>query len=116
MISPREYTSPLSVIPASIASGTTTSAAINIAGATLVGIHLPATLTGTSLSFQAASSEGGTYQPVTGSSGGTYSLTVSGGKFVLLNPADFAGIAHLKLVSNASEAADRNFELVVRPV
>lgn len=116
MPSTTDYPTALSTTTATIASSTTTSSAIDLGGTTLAGIQLPASFTGTSITFQAATTLGGTYQTVITSGGSTVSVAVTAGRFVTLSPSDFAGIQFLKLVSSASEAATRTIELVTRPV
>lgn len=111
-----DYPSFLSSVTAAIASGQTVSEAVDLAGTTLVGIQLPVALTGTALSFQAATSLGGAYQQMIDGNGNALSKTVSQGKFLTLSPAEFAGVQFLKVVSNASEGASRALELVTRPV
>lgn len=98
-----------------IASGQTSSGAVDLQGTTLVGIQLPATFTGTALTFTAATAIGGTYQAVY-SSGSAYSVTVAQGKFIALDPSVFAGIRFIKIVSGSSEGGARTLELATRPV
>lgn len=98
-----------------IANGQTISGAIDLSGTTLAGIHLPAAFTGTSLSFLAARTFDGTYQGVY-RQGADLSVTVAAGKYVPLNPSDFAGLQFIKIVSGSTEAAARTLTLAVRPV
>lgn len=116
MTSVAEFSPFLAVTTATIANGQTTSSAIDLSGTTLVGIQLPASFTGTSLTFQAATTAGGTYQTVIDGSGTTISRAISQGRYLTLNPIDFAGIQFLKVVSSASEGGQRNLELISRPV
>lgn len=109
------YQPVVTLATASITSGNTASATIDLMGATLCGIHLPAALTGTSLSFQIASASGGTYQTLQ-KNGGDFALPVTQGRYVSLDPATFAGVQFLKIVSSAAEAANRTLTLAVRPV
>jgi hypothetical protein len=116
MTSLREYPSSLTITTATIASGQTTSAAVDLSGTTLVGLQMPASFTGTSVTFQVATSAAGTYQSMTSSTGSALTFTVAGGKYVAANPTDFAGVQYFKLISGSSEGADRIIELVTRPV
>ncbi|UEM08052.1 hypothetical protein JL101_035975 (plasmid) [Skermanella rosea] len=100
---------------ASIANGQTTSGTIALNGSTLCGIHMPAAFTGTSLSFQAASSDSGTFQTIQWN-GADYSVAVTAGRYVALNPSIYAGVSFLRIVSSASEAAARTLTVVSRPV
>lgn len=116
MPAPSDYQTAISTVTATIASSATTSAAVDLGGTTLVGIQLPAAFTGTSLSFQAATSLAGTYQAVIDASGATLSKTVAQGKFLTLDPAEFAGIQFIKIVSASTEGSARDLILVARPV
>jgi hypothetical protein len=98
-----------------IASSGTESAAVDLRGMTLCGFYLPAALTGTAVSFK-ASIDNSTFVTVEDGFGNTVSKTVSASKAIILNPSDFAGIQYLKLVSNATEAAERTITLALRQV
>lgn len=102
-------------VTATIASSDTVSGEVNVYGTTLCGLHLPASFTGTALTFQAAVASGGTYQEVY-KDGAALSVTVAQAKYIALNPADFAGIQYLKIVSGSAEAAERIITLATRPV
>ena len=113
---PSEYQSVIMNVTATIAASGTTSAAVDIGGTTLLGIQLPAAFTGTAISFQAATSLGGVYQTVIDGSGTTLSKTVAQGRYLILDPSEFAGFQFLKIVSGSTEAAQRDLVLVCRPV
>lgn len=94
--------------PVLIASGGTESAAINLKGLCLVGILLPATFTGTTLTFEACDTEAGTFVPVkTGTGGSALSYTVAQATYAAIDPKDFQGINFLKIKSGSTEGADR---------
>lgn len=99
-----------------IANGGTASAEIDLQGTTLHGVYIPSSFTGTSITFTAAPSPGGTHAAVTDGNGNAITKTVAAGKFVPLNPADFAGVRWLKLASGSAEGGDRTIALAVRPV
>lgn len=90
----------------SIASGGTTSATVSTSGMQLVGCQIPALFTGTSISFTAATTKSAAFQELDNSSG-KVSYTVAQGKFISINPADFAAVQYFKIVSNSSEGANR---------
>jgi hypothetical protein len=73
----------------------------------LVGCQIPATFTGTAISFIAATSLTGAYQELDNSSG-KVSYTVAQGKYISISGSDFAGVQFFKIVSNASEGASRS--------
>ena len=99
-----------------ISSGTTTSPEIDLGGTDLVGIMLPATMTGTTMTFTAATATGGTYQAVQDGTGSAISKTISGGKYIAIDPTLLHGVRYLKLVSGSSEGADRAITIVSRPI
>lgn len=103
-------------VDATIAISSTTTGAIDLGGTSLVGLQLPASLDATSLSFTVATAIDGTYQTLIESSGSALSATVSAGKYLIVDPADFAGIRYMKIVSNATESAARTIECITRPV
>lgn len=93
---------PAVVIPTS----TATSGVVSTSGLQLVGCQLPATFTGTAISFTVATTFAGTYQELDNSSG-KLTYTVAQAKYISINPADFAGVQFFKIVSNATEGAAR---------
>jgi hypothetical protein len=97
----------------SISSGQTASAALDLMGGTLCGIYLPASMVGTSLTFQAASSASGSYQTVQ-KNGSDMTLSFAASKYIVLNPSDFSGIRFLKIVSSATETATVSLTLALR--
>ncbi len=111
-----DFQSVINSIAATIPASGTTTAAIDLGGTSLVGIQLPASFTGTGLSFQVATTLSGTYQGVIDGSGTTLLKTIAAGKYLMLDPSEFAGIQFLKIVSNATEAAQRDLTLITRPV
>src|SRR5574343_182709 len=113
-----EFPSNLRSVTATItvATSTTVSAAVDLAGCVLVGIQMPATFTGTALTFQAATTLTGTYQAVYGTGGSAVSYTVANSRFIAVDPAALMGVRFLKVVSGSAEGANRDIELIVRPI
>ncbi len=89
-----------------IANGQTASDAIATNGSSLVGIQLPAAFTSTQITFEAATTESGTYQPMYNSAG-QVSYTVAQGQYIAIKPEDFYGVQFFKIVAGTSEAAAR---------
>jgi|SRR5882757_10712358 len=85
---------------------TSTSGIITTKGMCLCGIQLPASFTGTALTFTAATAVDGTYQAVYNKSG-LVSYTVAAGRYQAIDPLDFHGVQFMKIVSNGTEAAAR---------
>jgi hypothetical protein len=89
------------------------SEAINLGGATLIGIQMPATWTPADISFQ-ASVDGTTYQDVM-LAGSEYTLTVAASEYVMI-PVDKSFLLPplLKIKTSTGQAADRTLILVMR--
>lgn len=99
-----------------IANAGQTSGAISLQGEQVVGLFLPSAFTGTTMTFTACQTEGGTYVPVIDTTGTTVTITVGTSRYIPLTPATFAGIKNLKLVSGTAESAARSIFVVTRPV
>lgn len=99
-----------------IASSETTSGAINCNGLVPVAVETPAALTGTSISFTACTTEGGTYVPIHKEDGSAYAITVSASaaRLTALDPKYMRGVRYLKLVGS-SQAADRSLKVLLTP-
>lgn len=89
-----------------VANGTDESGVITTNGMSLCGIQLPATMTSTSITFEAATTKNGTYQPIYNKSG-QVSYTITSGQFLAIDPADFYGVQFLKIKTGSNEGADR---------
>lgn len=97
-----------------IANGGTTSGEIDLSSIDIVGFYLPAAFTGTAITFTAAYESGGTFIAVKDGAGNSISKTVAQGQYIKLDPADFAGVLYLKLVSGSAEAAERTVRVALR--
>lgn len=96
-----------------IASGDTTSAAINLGCFTIVAAQF-GTITGTTLAFTAAASSDATYAAVKSTtSGSALSYTVASSSFAALDPKDLYGLTFLKLVMSA-QAGPRTVTLYLK--
>lgn len=102
-------------ITTTIAASGTTSAAVQLGGFVPVGIYLPATFTGTTLTFTACDTVGGTYLVLKSTTSGTsLSYTVAQGTYVALDPKDFQGVNFLKLVSGSTEGSTRTLKIALK--
>jgi hypothetical protein len=101
---------------ATIANGASTSSAIELGNATVVGVYIPAAFTGTAITFTACSTATGTFSPLKDGAGAAISKTVAAGDYIYLDPVLFAGVAFVKIVSGSAEAAARTLTLVARIV
>jgi hypothetical protein len=102
-------------VPLVILNTAQESAAINLAGLSLVGIILPAAFTGTALTFEVSDSLAGTYVVLKSSTSGTsLSYTVAQGTYAAIDPKDFYGVQFLKIKSGSAEGADRTLLLSLK--
>lgn len=99
-----------------LVNGSTTSTAADISGMTLVGVITPASLVSTSLTFAAATTATGTYVAVKDTLNSAITVTCdSSAAYYALDPADFAGVRHLKIEMGSSET-NKTLTLVLRPL
>ncbi len=96
-----------------IASSGTTTAAVDLKNKVLLGYQLPGTMTSTSMTYHASSTVGGTYT-VMRKAGADFADPILASKWVVLDPADFAGVRFLKLVAGSAEGAERSIILAYR--
>jgi len=103
----------LKVMTATIAAGGTTTATVTCEGGRIpLALELPSVLTGTTLTFKAASAS-----EVTPTSlydeGSAYSVTVSTSRFVSLKRSVFEGVRFFQIVSGSTESgADRVIKVI----
>jgi len=98
------------VTTAIIASGQTKSNGVDFVDAAFGGLVLPASFTGTTLTFE-VSADNTTYQALTDRYGAAISMTVAQGKSYPL-PSELAGWPWFKIVSGSTEAVDRTITIV----
>jgi hypothetical protein len=100
---------------ATIASGQTTSGAIDLGTARIWAIITPSALAATSVTFL-ASHDCAAYSPLYDSSGSAVSWTVAAARYVInADPAKWLSVRCFKLTIGAGEAADRNFVVEAVP-
>lgn len=106
---------PLQTKTATIASSGTTSGAVDLGGTTLAGLIMPASFTGTSVTFTVSDELAGTYRTVYAEDGVTAaSADITAGGYIPLDYGLFMGARFIKIVSNATEAAAREIGVVSR--
>lgn len=103
-------------IPVTIASGGTVSSEADLVGLSVCGIVMPATFTGTVVTFQTSTSSGGTFQGLYDYTNTAVGATVTQGRNYSLNPANFAAWRYVKAVSGSAEGGDRIVTLICRQV
>lgn len=99
--------------PVTITGGSTTSGVFTTQGLGLVGLAMPATFTGTTMSFQ-GSDDGSNYLALYNVSGTALSITVAASRLILFSPGDLVGVQFLKLVSGSTEGSDRVIQVITR--
>lgn len=98
-----------------IANGDTDSEAFDCGGVTLKTIIMPSAFTGTEITFK-ISPDGVTYYDYYNIDNVKASITCSAGRAYGLGAIDFYSIKFLKIISNAAEAADRDFILLTKSI
>lgn len=113
-----QYEPIISTVTCTVSSGGTTSGEVDLRGCQLVGIHVPSTFDGTTITFTAASASGGTFLTVQDGYGSTFTLNTTASRYVPIpSLAVTAGIEFIKLVcGTAQSTTDTVFTLAVRPV
>lgn len=107
---------PFDWVTLTIPISTTTSGILDCSKYPIAGIYTPAALTGTSLTFQ-ASYNNSTFVTVGGLEVTTaHSVPILADRYIPLNRNIFIGIPFLRIVSNATELAARNFICILRPL
>jgi hypothetical protein len=70
-------------------------------------------MTGTALTFQVASTNtGGTFKALKETDGTDVTYTVTADAHVRVDPSGWAGVGAIKVISDATEVADRDIQLV----
>jgi len=95
-------------------NGSTTSAAFEVPGI-LVGLAVPASVAGASMTFEVSDSIAGTFQELRLTSDTALTVTMTASKTYILEPSLFACARYVKLVSAASETS-KTFTVFYRPV
>lgn len=103
---------PSEVVSITIASGETVSGAFYAADAAHVAVELPATFTGTTLTFQ-VSTDNTTFQVLRDFQGNVVTAIVTQGVSYDL-PEELVGWHYLKIVSGTAEGAARTLKVVLR--
>lgn len=102
---------------ATITSGQSLSAAVEIVAQRPVKLNMPAAWTAASITFQ-VSTDGSTFRDLYDVGGTEYALTVAASRCVILNPDTFTGAKAIKVRSGptgaaVNQGADRAIEIVI---
>jgi hypothetical protein len=96
-----------------ILSGQQASAGFATGGFALCGVFIPAAFTGTTITFLASTTLGGTYVSVENASG-LVSYSVAPSQYIAINPQDFYGVAFLQIKSGSAEGASRTLTVALK--
>ena len=113
---------PVKYLSATIAASGSLSGEVVLAGYRVVGLVMPAAWTAASITFEAATASGGTFNDVHDQGGTELTFTVAASQHIVLDAdalENFAGIDVLKVRSGTSgtpvnQAAERVVTLVLR--
>ena len=116
MASVNNFTDVDCYLPVTIASGATASDTLDIVGLSVCGFVLPATFTGTAVTFQTAISPTATFQTLYDTTNTAIGATVTQGRNYSVNPANFAAWRYVKIVSGSAEGGARTIYLACRQI
>ena len=104
---------------ATILNGQSQSQEIDLGESQLVGLVMPATWTAANLTILAASSPGGTFNPLHDEGGTEITITAAAARQISISSAKLQGARFIKVRSGTSgapvnQAADRQIQLLVK--
>lgn len=99
------------VLTATIAISTTTSDAVILYGTTVVAFETPATLTGTSFTFEGSIDGGDTFKTIKDELNATVTFIVGVDGSYPMDANVFAPYDQIKIVSGSTEAAARSIKM-----
>lgn len=100
---------------ATIANAGTTSGVVELGASTVLGIEMPATVTGTTLTLHGASTSGGTYAVLRDYADAALAITTASGHRHYIEPYITAGWPYIKVVLSA-QSQETIVTLICRPV
>lgn len=97
-----------------IESAAQLSSAADLNGHTFCGFAIPSAMTGDAITFEGSVDDGTSFDPIKATDGTDRSVVIqtSEAGIYTVNPADFAGITHIKLKSDAAEGAGRTLQIL----
>ena len=98
-----------------ITNGASTSDAVDLMGTSVLGFITDSSLDGTSFTFTACDTEGGTYLPVRRMVDGNPVTAILGASgYYATDPADFASVRYLKIVAATTQTGATTIKIVNR--
>lgn len=95
-----------------IFSGAPNSGTLDLKNMVPVGIFMPGAFTGTAVSIHASRTAAGTFVAVAGHA----AIPFVANGYAALDYTKLIGVRYIRLVSTTNEGADRDFDLIVRPI
>jgi hypothetical protein len=89
----------ISLLPATIANGTSLSGEVDLGALDLVGIQMPAAWTAASMTFQVSVDGGVTWLEHTSSAGTETTFTVAASQYIAVDPTLWRGVNAVKVRS-----------------
>jgi hypothetical protein len=108
------------LIEVDIASGQSLSETVDLTGLIPVAIAMPATWTAGSLTIQAATADGGTYNNVYNSDDTEFEISAAASRFIVLSPLTSVAFQFIKIRSGTSgtpvnQGGARTLTIIARP-
>jgi len=97
-----------------IASSGTVSSVAELQGTLLVGLEMPAAWDAATIKIEGARQNSSNFLIVADETGSDKSLTVAVNRIHFFDPADWMAISRARLVSSATQTAERVIHLLVR--
>lgn len=95
-------------------AGTNTSELKYLSDLTICGFYVPSDFLGTTLTIKASYADDAAAVNVNDGAGNTDTLTVVAGEYTRVNPAHYAGVSRLQLVSSTNETSLPIIRVAVR--
>jgi hypothetical protein len=100
-----------------ITSGTATSDAEYLGDLTVLGLRVPSTFDGTTVTFTGSDTLAGTYDPIYNDDGSAYSVTTAATRYTVVDYTKFLGVLFVKLVAGTSQTTtDTIITLYLAPI
>jgi hypothetical protein len=112
----QNYLSRLCDNGATISAGQTVSNIVNVYGASLLALIIPAGFTSATLTFNASMDGINFYSMVDAYTGNPIQLVSSASTFARIFPTDFVGVQAFKIVSSVTQASEVNIDVVCGPL
>ena len=103
-------------LTATITDNATESNIVNLSGTTLTALEISAEFDGAAIGLQASSTVDGDFVAVHEQGGAALAISAAASRLVTLEPAKFAGLQYIKLISDTAQSGATDITLLTRPV